>query len=180
MTVTLTNRLGLSKPDDAELVSIALLDSNFDKIDNDFRPAARMSTSVDQSIAHNTLTATAFNVTDYDSYAARPEGAMVNLSTDVITIRKTGLYVICNKVTFASNATGVRRLDLNVNGVLEETHANGAFTGANLLLYMTTLRPLTAGDTLTSSCFQTSGGALNALFATKGTMLGCAWVGSLS
>lgn len=181
MTVTLTNRLGLSKPDTAELVSIALLTNNFDLIDANFIPAAKMVASVAQSVPNNAVTTAAFNVTGIDTYSARPEGAMVNLTTDTITIRKTGLYYVSLVASFVANATGVRRCDIRKNGTSLLSEVRVAFTGGANTVQAGDLFSLADTDAITGALFQNSGGALNAdgnTFA-EGMALSVYWVGSL-
>ena len=181
MTVTTTNRLLMSKPDDDEFVSVALLNANWDKADADFRPAAKMVASAAQSIVTATTTKCAYNVTNFDSYAARPEGAMINLTNDEITIRKAGLYLVTTSGSFAANATGVRRLDIRKNGtsLVSDTRVASAQTCG---LHLAGIFAFAVNDLITAACFQNSGGNLNIdgnTFA-DGMELSVLWLGSSS
>jgi len=181
MSVTTTPRLLLSKPDATELIAISLLNNNMDAIDSDFRPAAKMKATSDQTLTNATVTVLGYNAVDYDSYAARPEGAMVNLTTDLITIRKAGLYLVINKVAFAPNATGVRRLDLNINGSFFETHAVGAYASANNTLIMVSPLVLAVNDTLGGAAYQNSTASLAVVgTASQGVYLAAIWLGNIS
>jgi len=182
MTVTTTPRLTLSKPDGAELVSIALINANSDKIDSNFIPAAKMTASAAQSVPNNALTTAAFNTTGFDTYAARPEGAMVNLTTDTITIRKDGIYYVSLNAAFVANATGVRRGDIRKNGTSLLSIVDLSFSGGANCVKISDFFAFVTNDAITGGLFQNSGAALNAdgnTFA-EGMALSVIWVGSLT
>src|SRR6266498_1953339 len=161
MGVTYTHRLIASKPDGAELVAIALLNANFDKFDADFRPAASMSTMVGQAFTSGVTTQVIFDVLDFDSYAARAEGAMVNLSTDTITIRKAGLYYFTGKARWAANATGVRQMQLAKNGTSLVGHSAPGIAGTTVDSEFSHLVPCAVNDAIILRASQNSGGSLS-------------------
>jgi len=182
MTITLTNRLQISKPDGSEFINVALLNAGWDKTDGNFVPAAKMTASVAQSVPNNALTLAAFNVTTFDSYAARAEGAMVNLTNDAITIRKAGLYYVSLVASFAANATGVRRGDIRKNGTSLLSIVDLSFTGGANGVKISDFFNFAVDDVITGGLFQNSGAALNAdgnTFA-EGMALTAIWLGSLS
>lgn len=164
MTVTTTNRLGLSKPDNNELVSIALVNANMDKIDTDFRPACMIRATVNQSFTTAVAATLAFDAIAFDSYAARPEGPMADLTSDRIVIRKTGLYVVGSNNSWATNAGGYRRIRMMKNGaqITVNRKQGHNVNGEQNPMETHILELFTSGDFLTSEALQTSGGALNA------------------
>lgn len=182
MTVTLTNRLLMSKPDVNELVSIALINNNMDLADANFIPAAKMHASVAQTFTTGVQTAVAYNVTDYDSYAARSEGAMVNLGTDLITIRKAGLYLVKAQIVMTANATGTRRFDIQKNGANQiAMHMQGlAGVFANEIVVGQLV--CAVNDTIGATQNQNSGGNLASISGSfpDETTLEVTWLGSIS
>lgn len=179
MTETLTNRVKAIKNDDAENVLIAEINSAFDKLDNSFIPAAKMHFTGVQTLTHNVTAPQDFNVVTHDTYAARSEGAMADLGSNRIVIRKAGVYVIAGSTGWASNATGIRRMSILINGTpvahSECAPVNGGVTGTGV----TTTEVLAANDIITLETVQTSGGDLgvsNGAF-TKAIFLSAVWAG---
>lgn len=181
MSQTLTDRVEAIKntPGTGENVLVAEINSAFDKFDNHFIPAAKLRNTVAQSVPNNAVTGVVYNTVVYDSYAARSEGAMANAATETITIRKTGLYLIVNKVAFLASVVGVRRLDINKNGALFHTKTRAGFTGGANVVDISTIEVLTAGDTITSSAYQNFGSALDTDPGNNGVELSVAWLGTV-
>lgn len=171
----------MSKPDNAEFISVALLNGNWDKADANFIPAAQMKTSTNQAITNNLTTKVAYDITAYDSYAARSEGAMVNLTNDEITIRKAGLYSVTALASFAANATGIRRLQIAKNGAtITPFQQPTVSSGGSTSMIVHELLVLAVNDIISVNCFQTSGGNLdltNLGFA-DGNNVCVAWLGN--
>lgn len=182
MAETLTTRLQLIKNDTLELVNINEINAAFDKIDNNLVPAAKMFNSIQQSIPTAASTLIQYNSTSFDSYAGRAEGPMVDLAAESITIRKTGVYMVSIGGSFVANVTGVRRLDINKNGVTQvNSTVMPGFTGSANTLTFSSSFYLVAGDVITGGAFQNSGGALGFDKNTfvEGDFLDVVWVGSI-
>jgi len=184
MTDTLTSRLGLIKPTPgtSDQVDIAELNSNADFIDKNFIPSAKIINTVaaPQTIPNNAATQVLYNATAFDSYAARPEGAMADTTNDQIVIRKDGIYIVICGGNFAANAVGVRRLDLLKNGVTQGGDTALGFTGAANGLSYSTPMDCVNGDLITVKVFQNSGAGLVWDLNTfvEGNFLGVVWHGS--
>jgi hypothetical protein len=120
MAQTVTDRVQAIKntPGTGEQVSIAEINSAFDKFDNHFVPACKIHNSTTQAIGSGAgQIKLQFNTTLIDTYAARSEGAMADLSNDLIKIRKAGLYwVRANVLWLTGTAAGILRTDLLING----------------------------------------------------------------
>ena len=119
-------------------------------------PAVILSNSTDQEVTSEPLTTVTFNTVLYD-----PLG--MQTSPSLITIQRSGLYLVNDGVNWAANATGYRRIQVERNGELNDDIAaligpaspiaTTAQTGSGLVR-------LNAGDTLQLDVAQTSGGNL--------------------
>lgn len=109
-----------------------------------------------QSIPDNVSTFITFDTQEFDNcsgYAA---------PSTTITIPSLGVYSIVATGSFAINATGVRFLDIIVNGNRESgSYHFTAGSGTPAALSASLLKRCTAGDTIQVSVYQNSGGALN-------------------
>lgn len=163
MAVTTTNRLGLSKPDNDELVSIALINANMDKVDADFRPACLLRATVNQATVHAGAVTQAYDNIAHDTYSARPEGPMADLTNDRIIIRKTGLYMCGAGTSWGVNGGGYRRIRLMKNATQFTVERKLAHNTVGEQNTISTHIPhdFIAGDLITAEALQTSGGALN-------------------
>lgn len=183
---TTTPRLILVKPADPEAADIAVLNANFDKIDNNFVPAAKIRIgSGTQPVANITSEKVTFNNTMYDSYAGRPEGDMADLTNDRIFARKTGLYIVSSALFYGPNVNGYRSLDLRHNGAQIKLLSRDADTqsGAGTSLSHTQDLFMTAGDYVELWTNQTSGGSLSLQSVGAGsetTVLSLRHVGNLT
>lgn len=106
-----------------------------------------------------------------------------NTSRVVATV--TGLYQVNVNVTFASNATGVRFLDLRKNAAGVQTGGSSvgsarvhSVTANAAPVGFTVDVPLTAGDYLEVFGFQSSGGSLSTAAGSVSTYLQMRWVAS--
>jgi hypothetical protein len=78
-----------------------------------------------------------------------------------IAVGQAGFYCVTANIAFAANATGRRLVSIAVNGTeVTSTSVMAAPTGSTILCATTNLY-LAAGDLVTMSAIQTSGGALN-------------------
>jgi len=117
--------------------------------------------SATQSIPNNSSTAISFDGEEFDN------SSMITPTSSTITIQEDGLYLITAEVAIAANATGIRGIEVIING--------GTTTGAQYAPTIGTVRThpasysnaflLTAGDTVSINAYQNSGGALNAVSA---------------
>lgn len=129
---------------------------------------ARAVKTTNQSISDATATSIDFN-TEADSWDVN---ALHDTSTnhEKIVLDQDGYYMVVANVTFASNATGNRRLYVELNGKdgggtsLAQSNSR-ADTGAAHGLTSTLMRHFVSGDTLACTVYQDSGGALNATSA---------------
>jgi hypothetical protein len=77
-----------------------------------------------------------------------------------ITCRTAGKYQVDGYLSFQSNATGLRRLDIIVNGVTQVQATSPAVSGASTNIQASVTVPLSVGDYVELAAFQTSGGTL--------------------
>lgn len=186
MTTTSTPRLLLLKPTPgtAHAININEANGNMDKLDNNFIPAAKIFMSVTQlAIPNNSTTVCDYDSTSFDSYATRPEGPMADLVNNWIIIRKAGVYICSINGNFVANATGVRRLDLAKNGIIQAGAGPYlSFVGGQNGLGFTTALSLAVNDKVSAQAFQNSGGTLDFGKNTfvEGDSLSVIWHGSLT
>lgn len=186
MSQTLTDRVKAIKntPDTGEQVQIAEFNSAFDKLDNHFVPAAKIYNTVAQSYPNAATTMTVFNNTRFDTYAARSEGPMADLSNEQIIIRKTGLYVVSVSANILFNATGYRALSYKRNATFMRriTQDANVANSVDTSMSLTDIALLTAGDLITAHFLQNSGGALSSDPTVGGVQdsqsLSVVWAGS--
>ena len=80
---------------------------------------------------------------------------------DTITVVYTGYYGYSVMASFVANSTGVRKLDLLVNGSIIHEYPINNTTTLVPTLFVNGVAYLTAGQTLTATVYQTSGGPLD-------------------
>lgn len=159
MAQSLTSRVKAIKntPGTGEQVQISEVNSAFDKFDHHFVPACKIWSSIDQSIPNNVVTNLLFNQTIFDSYAARSEGPMADLSNDRIIIRKDGLYrVRCKVLANAGTAAGIIRLNLATNGTVNNSNFLGPEAAA-VSQEISDTYVLSNGDNISASVQQSQG-----------------------
>ena len=121
--------------------------------------ACRVRNSVAQSLANNTDTFLTFDTEDFDNDSMHSTAS----NTDRITIQTAGLYFVLGHILFDTNATGVRKLSIYVNGALYEIQQVSAGSAYETGLNVSAFRNCIATDYFQAQAFQNSGGALNAI-----------------
>lgn len=111
--------------------------------------------SATQSLVNNTSTAILLDTASYD-----PKGWFSNAG-DSITVNQAGFYAITASIAFAANATGRRTVSIAVNGVDGGTVQVLASPAASTILSVSNNLNLAAGDVITITALQQSGGALS-------------------
>lgn len=160
MSQTLTSRVEAIKntPGTGENVQISEINSAFDKFDNHFIPACKIYGNAQQVIASGGgQVQLLYDTVGFDTYSARSEGAMADLSNDRIIIRRAGLYLLrVNTLFLAGTAAGILRLDMAVNGATAlSTFDNGTAQASSLEAWQ--FRILAPGDLITAFVQQTTG-----------------------
>lgn len=183
MAQSLTSRVKAIKntPGTGEFADISEINSAFDKFDNSFVPSCMIENTAVQSIPNTGLQQLQFNATIWDSFAARSEGPMADLSNDRIICRKTGLYTVGSRIwTTTISAVGVMSLGIyvNGNGQVMEQRTPGAQQEVQSVQDDI---PLTAGDVIIVNAIQTSGAPRNYSKNTwpHGFVLWATWKGAL-
>jgi hypothetical protein len=122
--------------------------------------SCRVYNSANQSINNATETLITYDSERWDTNSMHSNST----NTGRITIATTGKYLIGSSIAFASNASGVRNSFIKVNG---STYIAGwnvqAVNGDATFVNVNTVYELTAGDYLTTTVIQGSGGNLNVL-----------------
>jgi hypothetical protein len=175
----LTSRLKIIKNDDDEFVDIDEINAGFDKIDNNFIPACMMAFTGSQTPASGSTVTQDMNQTRHDTYSARAEGPMADLTNNLITIRRKGIYVLTCSSGFAANATNNRRLGLEVNAVEQINLEVGPKPIGAINMVISIAMSLSVNDQVRCTVLQTSGIALavSAGGAPNGVHISATWVG---
>jgi hypothetical protein len=120
---------------------------------------AKLYRNTNQSINNSTYTTVTFDgysFLDGFSYTA----------PDTLVVGQTGTYQIIIRASWDINATGIRDLGLTVNGSPSyPIDSRAALSGFYTNLLGIEERPLTAGDLIKLTAYQTSGGSLNLIRA---------------
>lgn len=129
------------------------------------------STAGTQSIANNSYTSSedlSFTSETYDV-----SGLFVPTSTTItVPSGYDGLYIIQAQVTFAVNATGIRRIGLYVNSTeVARVNTTDADATEDSRLQISFVAQLVSGNTIQCRAFQNSGGALNVTHGAANTWL---------
>lgn len=154
--VDLAQRLGVLERKVTALENAPAPDTSVAEFDK-----CHVSNNANQSIADSTLTALAFNTEEYDV------GGMhdVAVSNTRITFKKTKKYHITANVIFATNATGIRQIRLQINGgAYIVMHNFDALASNETTLVASEDYSATTGDYVEVVVFQDSGGPLNVSF----------------
>lgn len=120
-------------------------------------PAVAVTLTGNQSIPTNVFTAITFNTELVDT-----TGSMFTPSSTNIIIPETGIYIVIAAAYFVPNATGNRWLGISQNGTAGVIDVRPTVAGDNAAMSCSAMVVATAGDILTMSVYQSSGGALNA------------------
>lgn len=123
-------------------------------------PRARVYHSVDQAIADATLTVLAFNTEFYDTDVIHDTAT----NNSRLTCKTAGTYAIKANVSFASNATGYRRIQLLLNGAtIIAVDSCPAVSGSSTEMSISCDYALAVNDYVEVRVYQTSTTSLNAL-----------------
>lgn len=118
--------------------------------------------SAAQSLTNNTSTTilldTASTTPTTETYDPK---SWFNNANDRIAVGQAGFYCVTANIAFAANATGRRTLTIAVNGADAGSVQVGAAPAGSTILSVSTNLFLAAGDLVTMTALQQSGGALN-------------------
>lgn len=124
------------------------------------KPSCRVYNTTDLSIATGTPTAATFNSERWDNGGMHSTAS--NTSRITIPSGGGGIYQVSGHIVWAANATGVRSLQLRVNGTTTIAVTDANSVSANTLsMSVSTLYALAAADYVELIVYQTSGGNLN-------------------
>jgi len=128
---------------------------------------ARITNTAAQSLVNNTSTKITFNTASATPTTGSydPQGWFDN-ANDNITIGQDGFYTISANIAFVANTTGRRTLTIAVNGADAGSVNVLAAPAASTILSVSTNLYLAAGDLITMTALQQSGGALNTVAVT--------------
>lgn len=172
----LLTALGLRKPENNDGFGQDDFNLNADLLDALLRaaglatsglvPACRVTHSVAQSIAHNTVTALVFDTERFDTDTIHDPA--VNNSR--LTCKTAGKYLVYGNVGYAANATGERQLRISLNGVT--LHGGAQLTpvsGNNTSVVVLAIVELAVNDYVQLEAYHTAGVALNVIQNTAST-----------
>lgn len=137
---------GLSDDDHTQYLNDARHDTEHD--------AAQMSETANQTLTSGSTTQLTFSTEEYDT-----DGGIVDLGNNRFVVQTAGIYDITGWVQFASNSTGARRLEIQINGsatIRQQTAASAA-----MAVQVQGVLNLAANDLVTFHALQNSGGNLN-------------------
>lgn len=122
-------------------------------------PAARVYNNANISLTNSTNTALTFNTERFDTDTIHD----LVTNTGRLTCKTAGVYHIIGQVEFAPNATGLRQLQIRVNGTttIDGVILNQMGAGTQVIAKVDTLYQLAVNDYVELMAFQSSGGALN-------------------
>jgi hypothetical protein len=128
--------------------------------DSGGKPSCRVYNSANYAIANATQQAISFDSETRDNGGMH---STVSLQTRIVVPSgAAGFYLIGGHATFASNATGVRQLQIRVNGTTQIATSEVNSLSANALsLTVVTVYPLAVSDYVELMAYQTSGGNLD-------------------
>lgn len=158
--------VALEKPPDDDWDGVK---RNFQTIEREWDQSpiqTRIFNSVNQSINNTTLTALTFDSERFDT--GNLHSTVTNPSR--ITISTTGLYLLGANITWASNVTGLRFLEIVVNNtssICTQGVSPATPIGETTRLNVSAIWRATANDFFEVVVYQSSGGALNVLAGTS-------------
>jgi hypothetical protein len=124
------------------------------------KPSCRVYNSANLAIVTATLTVLTFDSERWDSGGLH--STSVNTGRITIPSGAAGKYIIGGAVNWASNATGIRTLQIRQNGTVTIAVNDVVALSANTLsMNVETIYPMVATDYLELIAYQTSGGNLN-------------------
>ncbi len=146
-------------------------------------PMCRVYRGSTLSITNATDTFITFPSEDIDT------DGMFTPTSDTITIQTAGVYLVTAGLIIASNATGVRAMNIlknpssasDISKGIVSTYAQ-AVNGLATVLSCSTITECVATDVIKMGLYQTSGGALNVgdTNNTRASFLSVAWIGRTS
>lgn len=125
--------------------------------DTNFGLGSRVYHTLNQSVANNTPTVLAFNSEVFN------DSGMHNLAGDnsKLTCIAAGKYLIEANIYFDNNATGLREIDILVNGSPVATTQESAISGGGKASIISATLKLAVGDYVQMRVSQGSGSSLN-------------------
>lgn len=126
-------------------------------------PRCRLTHNAVQTLTTATLTVLAFNTEIYDAAAPNAmHDTVTNNSRITVPTGGAGWYALQANVEFVANATGVRQVQIRVNGTTVIASTIVPTTAAGVCrLNISTMYRLNVGDYAEVQAQQTSGGNLN-------------------
>ena len=134
--------------------------------------ATKANRSTTQTIPDATDTAISFDSASYNDW-----GAWVVGNAARITVPVTGRYMVIANATFAGNATGFRRIGVELNGAgtIAQVHSHSNAAGTGTSLSVSGVATLSVGDYVRLIVRQNSGVALD---ISTGAELSLVYLGS--
>jgi len=121
---------------------------------------ARVTNSTATTISDNTFTAVPLDTETFDTGNLHS----TSVNTDRFTITVAGKYLIIATAGFVNNATGMRTLNVRLNGsnnIIFNQDSSATVSTFNHLASSSTIIDLVASDFVSFEVFQTSGGNLD-------------------
>ena len=134
---------------------------------------AKCYDSTTQTIADDTATGKEFDSTEFDT------DGMFNNTNDTLVIPYYGIWLVSAYCEFASNATGRRKLILQLNGADNIAFTANAVSGAASQLAASFPLLLDASDTLGFDVYQNSTGNLDTSAGVANNFLSAIYIGSV-
>jgi hypothetical protein len=123
--------------------------------------ACVITSTTTQSIPNATWTNLNWNNNSIDNNGLHSE----SVNNENIYIKEPGSYKVFSRIQFSANATGGRIMRILLNGnIVDRTTSTGSPTASqNCTLQTEMILRLVAGDDVRIACYQSSGGALDAV-----------------
>lgn len=127
---------------------------------------ARAYHNADQSLSNITLTAIALNSERNDTDVIHD----TSTNNSRLTCKTAGVYLIVGQLTYAANATGIRKCAIRFNGTTYIGNQDNLNSGASLACPVSTatIYPMAVNDYVEMVGYQDSGGSLNVMTAPGG------------
>jgi hypothetical protein len=110
-----------------------------------------------QSLSNSTVTDITYNTETLDNAGSHSTSA----NTELVNIRRTGMYVLGLMVVFANNVTGVRQIGFVCSAENDPAVIFGNPGSGEVQCFFTVPMYLTSGSTVKSFAWQASGTSLN-------------------
>lgn len=131
--------------------------------DAHYQPSVRAYNNANQLLLSGSLTALAFNSERFDTAGNSASTMHDNVTNNSrLTCRYAGKYLVSVNVRWTANATGIRYIDVLLNGTTPiAVNQVGAISANEVIQSISCLYDLAVNDYLQCRGLQTSGGALN-------------------